>query len=241
VRPAATVESGLASLEAALGHRFGEPRWLERALTHSSSRQEASGEAGTEDNEKLEFLGDAILGALVSEYLVKEFLDWSEGQLSKSRARLVSAASLHAAARRLELGRYLRLGKGEEKTGGRQKPAVLADAYEAVVAAIYLDGGLDAAREFVRSSLLDHAIGAGAQRLAQPDHKSGLQELLQGRGQPSAEYRVVSESGPEHRKTFVVEVCLAGRVVASGSGASKKEAELAAARLALERLRRKEG
>src|SRR5262249_38732203 len=163
VRSAATVDSGLASLEAALGHRFGEPGWLERALTHSSSRQEALGEKGAEDNEKLEFLGDAILGALVSEHLVREFPNWSEGQLSKSRARLVSATSLHAAARRLRLGRYLRLGKGEEKTGGREKPAVLADAYEAVVAAIYLDGGLDAAREFVRSSLLDHALGDGAQ------------------------------------------------------------------------------
>ncbi|HJY87597.1 MAG TPA: ribonuclease III [Candidatus Acidoferrales bacterium] len=240
MRSAATVDSGLASLEAALGHRFGEPGWLERALTHSSSRQEALGEKGAEDNEKLEFLGDAILGALVSEHLVREFPNWSEGQLSKSRARLVSAISLHAAARRLRLGRYLRLGKGEEKTGGREKPAVLADAYEAVVAAIYLDGGLDAAREFVRSSLLDHALGDGAQRLAQPDHKSGLQELLQGRGGPTAEYRVASESGPEHRKTFVVEVRLAGRVVATGSGASKKEAELAAARLALEQLRRTE-
>ncbi len=233
------VESQLAELEAALGHRFRQRDWLECALTHSSRRQEAAATPGAEDNEKLEFLGDAVLGALVSEYLVTSFPDWSEGQLSKSRAKLVNATSLHGAARRLGLGRHLRLGRGEEKTGGREKTAVLADAYEAVVAAIYLDAGLDAARTFVRSSLLEPAMGAGAQQLGQPDHKSGLQELLQARGQPPAEYRVVSEKGPDHRKTFVVEVCVAGRAVASGAGANKKEAEQAAARLALEELRGK--
>lgn len=233
------VERQLAELEAALGHRFRQRHWLERALTHSSRRRETSETPGDEDNEKLEFLGDAVLGALVSEYLVMSFPDWSEGQLSKSRAKLVNAHSLHAAARRLELGRYLQLGRGEEKTGGRDKPAVLADAYEAVVAAIYLDAGLDAARQFVQSSLLEEAMGTGADHLGQPDHKSGLQELLQARGEPSAEYRVVRETGPEHRKTFLVEICVADRVLASGAGASKKEAEQAAARLALEQLRGK--
>ena len=234
------VETQLAELEAALGHRFQQRDWLERALTHSSRRQEAAVTPGAEDNEKLEFLGDAVLGALVSEYLVTSFPDWSEGQLSKSRAKLVNATSLHAAARRLRLGPYLRLGRGEEKTGGREKPAVLADAYEAIVAAIYLDAGLDAARKFVRSSLLEPAMGAGAQQLGQPDHKSGLQELLQARGRPPAVYRVTSEKGPDHRKTFVVEVCVAGQPVASGMGANKKEAEQAAARLALEQLRGKD-
>ncbi len=239
-RPVNMVERDLPELEEALGHHFQHQTWLERALTHSSRRQEAAAMPGAEDNEKLEFLGDAVLGALVSEYLVTSFPDWSEGQLSKSRSRLVSATSLYPAARRLQLGRYLRLGRGEEKTGGREKPAVLADAYEAVVAALYLDAGLDAARKFVRSSLLEPALGAGAQQLGQPDHKSGLQELLQARGWPPAEYRVVNEKGPDHRKTFVVEVHVASRAVATGTGANKKEAEQAAAQLALEQLRGKD-
>jgi ribonuclease-3 len=235
------VETQLAELEAALGHCFRQREWLERALTHSSRRREPPATIAGEDNEKLEFLGDAVLGALVSEYLVTSFPDWSEGQLSKSRAKLVNSHSLQAAARRLNLGQYLRLGRGEEKTGGREKSTVLADAYEAVVAAIYLDAGLDAAREFVRSSLLEETIGREAQHLGQPDHKSGLQEFLQARGHPPAEYRVVSESGPDHRKTFLVEVCMAGRVLGSAAGANKKEAEQAAARLALERLRDQAG
>ncbi len=238
------VETQQAELEATLGHRFRRREWLECALTHSSLRPELdAGQASQDgagkahrDNEKLEFLGDAILGALVSEYLVMSFPDWSEGQLSKSRARLVRAASLHAAARRLGLGQYLRLGRGEEKTGGREKPAVLADAYEAIVAAIYLDAGLDATRSFVRRTLLESAGGVEALQLGLTDHKSGLQEFLQGRGMLPAEYRVVSQSGPEHRKTFVVELRVAGQAVASGTGTNKKEAEQAAARLALRQL-----
>ncbi len=225
-----------AELEAALGHRFRQPHWLGRALVHSSRVPELRGEQAVEDNENLEFLGDAVLGLLVSEYLVSSFPDWSEGQLSKSRARLVNANSLHAAARRLDLGRYLKLGRGEEKTGGREKPAVLADAYEAVVAAIYLDAGIEAARGFVQRSLIDQFLREQAHQLGQTDRKSGLQELLQARGLPPAEYRVASESGPDHRKTFVVEVWVAGQAVASGAGANKKEAEQAAARLALAHL-----
>jgi len=254
------VELEQAELEAVLGHRFGRPELLERALTHSSlvpelnsgkaanepavapEHSETPGPNGTsplrEDNEKLEYLGDAVLGLVVSEYLVVNFPEWSEGQLSKSRANLVNAMSLHGAARRLGLGRYLRLGRGEEKTGGREKPAVLADAYEAVIAAIYLDAGLDAARRFIRSSLLEAVMAEEADRLRQPDDKSGLQEYLQARGLPSAEYRVVNESGPDHCKMFTVEVSMHGRTVAAGTGANKKEAEQAAARVALEQLQR---
>ncbi len=230
------VEAEHAELEAALGHRFRQARWLERALVHSSRLPELHGVGASEDNENLEFLGDAVLGLLVSEYLVAAFPDWSEGQLSKSRARLVSANTLYAAARHLCLGRYLKLGRGEEKTGGREKPAVLADAYEAVVAAIYLDAGIEAARRFVQRSLIDDFVREHAHLLGQADHKSGLQELLQGRGLPPAEYRVTRETGPDHRKTFIVEVWVGGRAVASGAGANKKEAEQAAARLALESL-----
>jgi len=233
-------ETERAELEAALGHHFQGPSWLERALTHRSRRQElaSAGTTSARDNERLEFLGDAILGLLVSEFLVVTFPDWSEGQLSKSRSRLVSARSLHAAAQRLGLGKYLRLGRGEEKTGGREKQALLADAYEAIVAAVYFDGGLDAAARFVRGSLLERAVREQAEVLGQPDHKSALQELLQGRGWRPAEYRVIREEGPDHRKTFVVEVRVGGRALAVSEGSTKKEAEQHAARYALEQLRR---
>jgi ribonuclease-3 len=185
-----------------------------------------------EDNEKYEFLGDAVLTLVVSESLLGLFPAWREGQLSKARASLVNAVSLAEAARRLNLGSHLRLGRGEEKTGGRDKPAILADAFEAVIAAIFLDGGLDAARRFVERTLLGAALEENAQpggRLGQPDHKSRLQEFLQARGWPAAEYRVLSESGPDHRKVFEVEVHVAGRATAEGRGRSKKEAEQAAA------------
>ncbi len=220
-------------LETALGHHFRQPELLERALTHRSLLPERGPGEEARSNEQLEFLGDAVLGFLVSEALVARFPDWSEGQLSKSRARLVNETALHAAAMRLDLGKHLRLGRGEEKTGGRAKPALLADAYEAIVAAIYLDAGLEAARAFLARSLLNEAIAEQAQRLGQPDHKSALQELLQARGLPPAKYRVVEESGPDHRKTFVVEVKHAGRT-ARGAGSNKKEAEQAAAQAALQ-------
>jgi ribonuclease-3 len=145
-------ENRVEELEQAIGYRFLQPNLLERALTHRSAVPEDATTRIRSDNEQLEYLGDAVLGMLVSEYLTSTFQEWSEGQLSKSRARLVNAASLYAAARRLALGNYLRLGKGEEKTGGREKPALLADAFEAIVAAIYLDGGLPAARDFVKSA-----------------------------------------------------------------------------------------
>jgi ribonuclease III len=157
--------------------------------------------------------------------------------LSKSRARLVNAASLYAAARRLALGNYLRLGKGEEKTGGREKPALLADAFEALVAAIYLDGGLPAAREFVKSALLDTAVEVEGSRLGWSDNKSALQEFLQARGREPARYAVVREAGPDHQKTFWIQVDVPGFVSATGTGANKKEAEQSAAAQALEMLR----
>ncbi len=231
-------------LEAALGYRFRQPELLRRALTHrsapvgaaASAAGSASAENSHEDNERLEFLGDAVLGLLASEYLLGVFPDWREGHLSRSRARIVNAHSLGAAAGRLHLGRYLYLGRGEEKTGGREKPAVLADAFEAVVAAIYLDGGLEPARQFLRRGLFDYTVNEKAERLAESDFKSGLQEFLQGRGRPPADYRVVAESGPDHRKMFSVEVWIEGQRLADGQGSSKKEAEQEAARRALEQL-----
>jgi ribonuclease-3 len=224
-----------------LGRKFKNPELLQRALTHSSAvpdlrAADAKGLALAQDNEQLEFLGDAVLNLLASEYLLEKFPQWSEGQLSKSRARLVNAQALESAARRIHLGEHLRLGRGEEKTKGREKPALLADAFEAVIAAIYLDGGLAAARETLRAVLFDSALEERGSTLFETDRKSALQEFLQGRGKPPAEYRLASESGPDHRKTFEVQVWVNGSCMASGQGSTKKEAEQRAARTALERL-----
>jgi len=235
-------------LERRLGYRFAKPDLLERALTHSSAIPELRASYAAEstlrptemllpqDNEQLEFLGDAVLDMLASEYLLEAFPDWSEGQLSKSRARLVNARALELAARRLRLGDDLRLGRGEEKTGGRDKPALLADALEAVIAAIYLDGGLDAARQVLRRVLFESALEERGERIADSDRKSALQEFLQGRGQPPAEYRLAGETGPDHQKKFEIQVWVGGECMASGEGSTKKEAEQRAAHTALERL-----
>src|ERR1700722_1216072 len=230
-----------ALLERRLGHKFTRPTLLHDALTHSSAVPEMRASQGDTakaavNNERLEFLGDAVLELLTSEYLLDAFPDWTEGQLSKSRARLVNAYSLEAAARRLHLGDHLRLGRGEEKTGGREKQTLLADAFEAVLAAIYLDAGLSAAREVLRHTLFEQALEETGERMADSDRKSALQELLQSRGQVPAEYRVVGESGPDHQKIFKIEVWVNGSRVASAQGGTKKEAEQRAARKALKLL-----
>jgi ribonuclease III len=224
-------EEERAEVEAAIGYRFAEASRLERALTHRSRRQEGP----IADNEKLEFLGDAVLGLVVGQHLVADFPDWSEGQLSKGRARLVNAHSLEQAGRRLDLGRHLRLGPAEDRAGGREKRKLVADAYEALAGAIYLDGGLEPAAAFVRRSLIEPAAPGW---LTAEDAKSSLQEWLQSRGPGLARYRVVREAGPDHAKRFHVEVELGGRVLASGEGTSKKEAEQQAAGLALARLQK---
>jgi ribonuclease III len=218
-----------ALLETTLGYRFQRPDRLERALTHRSLRQSA----GSVDNERLEFLGDRVLGLVASERLLASFPQWNAGNLSKGLARLVSADSIHAAAQRLQLGPHLRLGPGEEKTGGREKKRLLADAFEAILGAIYLDGGLAPAAAFLRRTLLDPALEEGIEGLERADHKSALQEWLQRRGLGMAEYRIRHESGPEHQKTFEVEVWHGGQRLSASEGRSKKEAEQAAARIAL--------
>src|SRR5258708_17922312 len=212
----------ISELELILGHQFSDPRWLHQALMHSSRIPERASEEPTESNEKLEFLGDAVLELIVSEELVREFPDWSEGQLSKSRRRLVNATAISLSAQRLGLGKYLRLGRGEEKTGGRTKPALLADAYEALIAAIYLDGGLEAARGFVKRTLVEGVMAVEAERIGHTDHKSALQEFLQSQGISAAAYYVIDESGPDHHKVFPVEVRIAGQVNAIGTGRTKK-------------------
>ncbi len=227
-----------------LGYKFGNPGLLERALTHSSAVPELRAARGEEisfsasvvqDNERLEFLGDAVLELLTSEYLLANFPEWSEGQLSKSRARIVNAHSLEIAARGLGIGEHLRLGRGEEKTGGRDKPALLADAFEAVVAAMYLDGGLHPVRELLKRTVFLQALENG-ERISESDRKSALQEFLQGKGAQPAEYRLAGETGPDHQKTFLVEVWIKGERMASAEGSTKKEAEQKAARSALEKL-----
>src|SRR5260370_3041952 len=192
------------------------------------------------DNERLEFLGDAVLELLTSEYLLASFPEWSEGQLSKSRARIVNAGWLEAGARGLRRGEQLRLGRGEEKTGGSEKQTLVADAFEAVVAAVYLDGGLGAAREVLRSALFEQALEERGERISESDRKSALQELLQGQGRAPAEYRLAGESGPDHQKVFQIEVWVDGECKATGEGNTKKEAEQRAARSALEQLEREE-
>jgi ribonuclease III len=236
-------------LQERLGYRFRDPRLLTTSLTHSSAVPElraasesAAGGTSTEveDNERLEFLGDAVLDLLASEYLLEKFPSWSEGQLSRSRAYLVNAQALEVAARKLGIGQFLRLGRGEEKTGGREKAAVIADALEAIVAAIYLDSGLQTARELLRRVLFESVLEGGGESIADSDRKSALQEFLQGKGHPPADYRLAGETGPDHQKLFYVEVWSMGELLASGEGNTKKEAEQKAARAALERLQQTE-
>jgi ribonuclease III len=225
------------ALEAVLGHRFADPEHLDLALTHRSHRQAVH----DADNERLEFLGDRVLGLIASERLCRAFPHWDSGQLSKGLARLVNATSISEAAKKIGVGAFLRLGPGEEKTGGRDKKRLLADAYEAVLGAIYLDGGLAAASTFVERTLLDPALAAQAEALERADHKSALQEWVQKRALSAVEYRIQSESGPQHQKTFEVEVWHANLRLAASHGSSKKEAEQDAARAALELLRSRDG
>lgn len=224
-------------LEMTLGHRFAHADGLERALTHRSHRQNSE----SVDNERLEFLGDRVLGLVVSEHLFQFFPDWDAGKLSKGLAQLVSTSSIYAAAQRLHLGAHLRLGPGEEKTGGREKKRLLADAYEAIAGAIYLDAGLPAAAAFFRRTLIEPALLAERDDLHRSDYKSSLQEWLQERALGTVEYRVHKESGPDHQKIFEVEVWHSGRRLSSSEGRSKKEAEQAAAKRALHALELTDG
>jgi len=222
-------------LQRAAGYRFRDLGLLEHAMTHTSrANEDVSG--GVIDNESLEFLGDAVLGFIVADVLFREFPEWDEGQKSKTKAALVSTATLARLAERLQLGDHLLLGRGEEKTGGRKKQALLADTYEALIAAIYLDGGIDAARAFIKREFESLVLEAKRHGTAGPqDYKSGLQELVQARSQPLPEYRLVGTFGPDHDKRFEVEVLVGGEALARASGPSKKEAEQEAARLALSR------
>jgi ribonuclease-3 len=215
---------------ARIGHAFADPRLLEEALTHRSYQNEHP-EARTH-NERLEFLGDAVLGMLVAEAMMRLAPDASEGQLTQRRAALVNEGTLAGIARELGLGELLRLGRGEEKNNGREKTSILADAVEAVIGAVYLDGGLAAARAAVRR-LFGDALDGAASGAVDADVKTALQTLLQAGGNGDPSYHVVATNGPEHRKEFEVEIVLNDVVIARGRGHSKKEAEKDAARNAL--------
>ncbi len=231
------------TLEERIGYRFSDAQLLRRALTHSSLANE-SRNSGVEliDNEQLEFLGDSVLGFLVAEALVARFPEQSEGQLSRQKAHLVSAAHLHGVARRLDIGAFLDLGRSEEMSGGRAKKTLLVDGFEAVIAAVYLDGGLEVARALVRGFVLDAPLAEDeeAETDIQPaiaNFKSALQELAQSRGLPQPRYAIVRERGPEHSKVFTVEVRIGRNWSGQADGRTKKVAAQRAARGVWERLR----
>jgi ribonuclease III len=224
----------LADLEFELEYRFKNAQLLQQAITHSSHANEKAAREG--DNEQLEFLGDSVLGFLVSDFLFKAHPGLTEGQLSKLKGFFVSSANLVKYAERIDLGAYLQLGKGEEKTGGRTKQALLVDALEAIIAAIYLDGGIDEARRVMLRFFEPQIDDVQESERQLMDFKTELQEQLQARHLPRADYILTSESGPDHQKLFTIDVVVNGETVASGIGLTKKAAEQAAARQALERV-----
>jgi ribonuclease-3 len=257
---------GLTEIEQLLGHTFGSKQLLKRALTHSSLAYEKSAEQGQDspksttaegeyeagpdaDNEQLEFLGDAVLGLLVAAFLYRHYPELNEGELTRLRANLVSRRHLGQIGATLDLGRYMRLGKGEERSGGRKKAALLANCMEAVMGALYLDAGLEVAGRFVERTVVAPFAGELRQKLHRDgvigDHKSALQELLQAQKSGTPQYLVKGESGPDHRKRFLVEVRIAdqpvrARALARGIGSTKKKAEQEAARRAFEKLRQQQ-
>jgi len=241
----------LAELEQHLGHTFRRPKLLEQALTHSSYARETESQAVDDltlkisDNEQLEFLGDAVLGLVTSRELYERFPDFHEGQLSKLRAFLVSAKHLVVAARELNLGAYMRLGRGEEKSGGREKEALLVDALEALLAAMFLDAVMKKTRAFILNRIVEPELNKLGVQMAKglpiTDFKSALQEMAHVSARPQPTYNLVAEQGPEHNKTFTVQARIHSsrrevEYVSEGRGSTKKTAEQDAARQAIEYL-----
>ncbi len=222
----------MVTLEQKIGYTFQDPGLLDNALTHSSYANEHR-EQGTPSNERLEFLGDSILGLVVADHLYRTRPDLPEGDLTRIRAALVCESSLVDVAKELDLGSYLKLGKGEESGGGRHRPSIQADAVEAMLAAVYLDGGIGQARKLIHSLILGHEREKTA---AGRDYKTALQELVQRETGKVLSYRLTGESGPDHAKIFAMEVLLNGEPIGAGQGHSKKEAEQAAAKAAVEKM-----
>ena len=220
-------------LEEKIGYRFRDRELLLTALTHSSYANERHGAA--QSYERLEFLGDSILGLTAAEFLFRYEPALPEGQMTRLRAELVCETSLHRTALELGLGAYMRLGRGEELTGGRERPSILADMVESIIAAIFLDSGLEAAQRFIRERVLRDAQIGEAHRFT--DYKTELQELVQRRSDGQIRYEQIGESGPDHDKRFTFRVSVNGESAGEGTGRTKKEAEQQAARMALEALR----
>ena len=223
------------ALEENLGYHFRNIGLLEHALTHSSYANEHRS-AGVTSNERLEFLGDSVLGMVVAEYLFQTHPNMPEGELTRTRAALVCEGSLYEVACSLGLGRCLRLGKGEAAGGGRERPSILADATEATLAAVYLDGGIEAVRPIIQTFILDKEREKAVDR----DYKTALQELVQRNPGQSIVYRLVDEIGPDHARVFVMEVSVGGTVAGQGKGHTKKEAEQLSAKSALKKLQRED-
>lgn len=219
------------ALEQKLGYHFKDRGLLEHALTHSSYANEHRN-LGLTSNERLEFLGDSVLGMVAAERLFWEHPDMPEGDLTRTRAALVCEGALHQVALSLGLGRYLRLGRGEDAGGGRERPSILADATEAVLAAVYLDGGMEAVRPIIEKRILDREGQDSSGR----DYKTALQELVQRTPGSSVAYRLVDEIGPDHARVFVTQALVDGAPLGRGEGRTKKESEQMAARAALEKL-----
>lgn len=224
----------MTALEERLGYSFRNRALLETALTHSSYANENRA-SGIVCNERLEFLGDSVLGVTVADFLYRHFPDMPEGRMTRLRAELVCEQSLHRVALELHLGDYLRLGKGEEHNGGRKRASILSDAVEAVIAAMYLDAGMETVAGFIHRCLLDDVRAIETPTFT--DYKTSLQELVQRHSGQVLSYELVGEEGPDHAKTFRVQVCLNGDPIGRGTGRTKKEAEQAAAANALEALR----
>ncbi|MDP9193741.1 MAG: ribonuclease III [Acidobacteriota bacterium] len=233
------LDNQVSEFEQRIGYTFTERELLRRALTHKSYSHEAK-DADVRHNETFEFLGDSVLGFVIGDMLFCHFPALDEGALSKMKAFLVSAPSLAAKARQYGMGEVIILGVGEEKTGGRKKDSLLANLFEAMIAGVYLDGGVDAARQLIERAFRQDIVNIDQQDLLFQDYKTALQELAQGRGFPLPDYNVVGEVGPDHDKTFIVEVKV-GSLVARGEGSSKKEAQQQAARHALGEFGEKNG
>ena len=222
----------LENIEKSIGYTFKNKELLKKALTHTSYANEND----TESNEKLEFLGDSILEFLSSKYMYMMYPNLKEGEMTKVRATVVCEKSLYKVAKTHEFGKFLYLGKSQEKTGGRNRPAILADSVEAVIAAIYLDGGLETAERFIIENLKEE-IKKASKHVGNKDYKTVLQEKLQEHGDVKIEYEITKETGPDHDKSFEAEVMCNGKILAKGEGKSKKEAQMHAAKKALEILK----
>ncbi len=225
------MDNQVSEFEQRIGYAFTERELLRRALTHKSYSHEAK-DLDVRHNETFEFLGDSVLGFVIGDMLFRHFPTLDEGALSKMKAFLVSAPSLAAKARYYGMGEVILLGVGEEKTGGRKKDSLLANLFEAMIAGVYLDGGVEAARQLIERAFQQDITDIDQQDLLFQDYKTALQELAQGKGLPLPDYNVVGEVGPDHDKTFIVEVKV-GSLNARGEGSSKKEAQQQAARQAL--------